>query len=214
MLLPKYSLGSLRRKSYKFVPMLLLCSLAISHESIADDKKKQKKKKPEQTEQQAENPNEKKFKGNTFIMTEMEPIVPVSINGYEIYKHTDVNRPAKFKDNSVLDFKDYFLAQAEELFNGFNDGIYTVTLGPLVVNRSGDIVYYEPYMSVPAELATDDAMLKQRDIAVAKITKILDKFPSFTPASKDGDKVDFRLTESFSGPFVFKVKNKKVLYKE
>lgn len=214
MLLPKYHLNAVRRKSYKFIPMLLLCSLAISYQSIADDKKKQKKKKKEDTTQQTENPNDKKFRGNTFTMTEMEPIVPVKINGDDIFTYKDVNRPATFKENSVSDFKEYFLSKAEELFNGFKDGIYTVTLGPVVVNKSGDIVYYETYMSVPAELVEDEATQKQRDAAVAKINKILDGFPSFTPANKDGEKVDFQLTQSFSGPFVFKIKNKKVLYKE
>jgi hypothetical protein len=178
---------------------------------------KKKKKQKEQGE------NILQFKGNTFELQELSAAamevgggsvnrLPIKINGAPIYTFRDINRAPTFMDASVSDFQNMVGEKMTESFERFKDGTYLLTLGTLILDKKGSIVYYEPHITVPDELAADEATQQQVKRVKERVGAMLDKFPSFTPAEKEGKRVAFYLTRSFSGPYKFVVSSRKAEY--
>jgi hypothetical protein len=195
--------------------LIVICMTGFNSNGFADDKKK-KKQKPQDE-------NTIIFKGNTF---ELQPIpsmameegggsvkrTPIKLNGEPIYTYKDINRPPVFMDAPVSDFKNMVGDKMQEAFSRLKDGTYILTLGTLVLDDDGKVVYYDPHVTVPDELAADAATQEQVKRIKEKVGSVLAKFPSFTPAERDGKEVAFYLTQSFSGPYKFVVNNRKVEY--
>ncbi|RYY51522.1 MAG: hypothetical protein EOO06_00535 [Chitinophagaceae bacterium] len=197
--------------------LVLICAIGFNSNSFANDKKKKKPKE--------QNENVRQFNGNAFELQEQPTMameegggnvnrMPVKINGEPIYTHKDINKAPTFMDASVNDFRNMVGDKMKESFTSFKDGTYLLTLGTLIIDKNGEVVYYEPHVTVPDELAADETTQQLVKRVKDKAGMVLDKFPSFTPAEKEGKKVAFYLTQSFIGPYKFVVTNKSVAYEK
>ena len=109
--------------------------------------------------------------------------LPASVNGEQVYTHTDVQ--ASYPDSSL---RTYLMKNMASELSKLDDGEYTLNLRDILVDASGVIVFfgYEGIRSIPP--AAPLAQEKQIDL-FNKLSAVMDNAELFKPSMLQGKKV-------------------------
>lgn len=143
--------------------------------------------------------------GTTKMIAVRVDTIPVTLNGepifgneakYKPYNHDAAYTAPVFENASAAaDIEQYLLSQLQTELNALENGVYVFDVSNVVVDRQGNIAYYEaggirPIMAGGYQPVISDELQKSID---HKIAELLDHVLKCKPALKDGKPVNVRL---------------------
>lgn len=137
-----------------------------------------------------------------MIITRREPSHPVRMNGEKIYlpgelEHAD-RTPRGSTEESTLNsqaLKEYLLTNMKKEIKKLDDGDYKLIIGAIVIDKKGDIVYFE-FDSIEKARTTANGKTEFKIISdkvtetfAKKTASLLQNAPAHTPAVYNGEEV-------------------------
>lgn len=208
-----------KTKLLVILPVLLVSTLFFTQRGYSQEKKW--------------DGNKVTFKGNTFemkvtppdtiqvqdpvsgemqyLVTRMEPR-PLKMNGQAIHDEDEITRDRAFPtDNSYNNLGEYLTEKQKEEFEKLPDGKYILNVSNIVVNTSGNIVYYD-YSGLSANTSIKVPEDLQKRIA-QKTQILLDKV-DMKPARLNGKAVVCYLSKDDASHNQIIVQDHKVTFKD
>ncbi len=146
-----------------------------------------------------------------YTMKQRRPILePVTINGEKIYRYAEVTKHADQRRHRQP-LEDYILAKVSKRLRVLTDGSYIIRMQNVVVNKNGEIVYYE----LGGIVGLKNGERYRGELAVPFTTKvsidnevraIMNSAPSMKPAKIDGRRV-YYIADVYLSDFKIVMKN-------
>jgi hypothetical protein len=135
---------------------------------------------------------------------------PIRINGRKVYELSEVDKIPEVKNGKL---KEMVLQELGELFRQLPDGIYNAGFSNVVMDKKGEIAYYEfdGLRQDGGDTGAKDYQVLQdlRQEMVKRVDKLLRRV-SATPARVNGKKADVYLNDDTYLPSSVKVKDHRV----
>ncbi len=157
---------------------------------------------------------------HAIVITTREP-VPILLNNEKVYNDNELKYGSEgryIKKSALSDqaLKEYLLNNMIKEIRKLEDGMYRMRIKDVVINKDGDIVYFE-FDDFFKILESDGVRNKAepmpdklQDVFAKKVAVLLNNAPKHEPAVYDGKKVHSVIgTWAFQTPFT--IKNKKLV---